>query len=209
MVVCSIFPGEKLSLFVLLFGQFWFHAFHLVLYTNRFTTEEFSYNLALYTHMASIVLMAANGSTCTQSPGYQACRSVLDCPTTQIHAFRIFAIGTSVSQFLMAMQFLRVSQIYAARYWSFVYAGCNLFNSTLWVVAAFIAKSSTFRIAIASISLAVYVAVELLTKRKEIFLNTLLPSHFARRMRKFAIVMLTQLLAGVIQPRFNYPVDIW
>eukprot|EP01138_Halocafeteria_seosinensis_P012459 gb/GECG01012731.1/.p1 GENE.gb/GECG01012731.1/~~gb/GECG01012731.1/.p1 ORF type:complete len:408 (+),score=38.92 gb/GECG01012731.1/:1-1224(+) len=206
---CS--TGEKLWVFVLMFGQFWFHAFQLVLYTNRFTTEEFSYNIALYLHMASNVIMAVNGSACTKTDieGQQLCMSVFDAPTSQLSAFRIFGVGSALAQALTAVQFFRVSRIYSARAWCYTYGFGNAINCLVWIVGIFAARSVSSRIMIGSFSLGIYVIVELFAKRREVFLNTLLPSHFALRMRKFAIVMLTQLLSGVIQPRFEYPADIW
>eukprot|EP01138_Halocafeteria_seosinensis_P011968 gb/GECG01012231.1/.p1 GENE.gb/GECG01012231.1/~~gb/GECG01012231.1/.p1 ORF type:complete len:584 (+),score=45.32 gb/GECG01012231.1/:1-1752(+) len=201
----------EFALFVLLFAQFWFHAFQLVLFSNRFTTEEFSYNLALYGHMAAIVIMAVNGSNCvpTEDGRDEICSSVFDVTSRYTHVFRVFAFGSIISQVLSGMQFLRASFIPEAKYWCYVYGVGNLLNALLWLLGMAVAHTEVAQCTVATLSFVIYALTEIIAKHGSIYLPTLLPAHYAVRTRKFASVMLTQVLSGIIQPRFSYHMEVW
>lgn len=159
-------------------------------------------------------MMAVNGSECSQhtvkgGSSTTVCHSVFDTPVNSLHRFRVFGLGAVASQVLVAIQFIRVARIPAARYWALVYAFANGLNAVVWIIGMGAAVSQHARIAIGSVSFAIYLLAEIVSKKESLYLRTLLPRHYTSRMKKFASLMLAQVLSGTIQPTFSYSVEVW
>ena len=222
---CSFGMG-MLSSFTLFFTFFW-NAYLMVIFTNRFTTgkfpglpnsislvlackemsalsEEFGFNLWMYASMACTAIMAVSALDCFGKNTH--CASILSTSNASDgHAsFPVFAAAAAVASALTGLQFTRTLYMARARKYSALYATGCFITAAVWVCAAIWAKSASAHVGLATAVCVFQLCVDVFSRVPGIQLHTRLPDHAAARFRKFGVVMLTQLLMGVLAPGATY-----
>lgn len=154
--------------------------------------------------MLGFALIASSSVTCDEATG--VCGSVLSRASLDagsLESFRTLCISTATCHVIMAVMYARGLCHKEASGFCQLYCGTNVLLACLWAVAA-AATGRDARVALVGAGTASLLLCEGLARTPALRLPTRLPSHLATRMRKFQIVSITQVFAGMAQPRLNY-----
>eukprot|EP00500_Bicosoecida_sp_ms1_P005391 CAMPEP_0203824196 /NCGR_PEP_ID=MMETSP0115-20131106/51213_1 /ASSEMBLY_ACC=CAM_ASM_000227 /TAXON_ID=33651 /ORGANISM="Bicosoecid sp, Strain ms1" /LENGTH=521 /DNA_ID=CAMNT_0050733235 /DNA_START=123 /DNA_END=1684 /DNA_ORIENTATION=- len=185
------------------FFPFYWLAYQVVMYSNRFLTDEWSHNGVLYMLMAVLVTMAVHTSGCDSDAQGKLlrCRSLF---TDNGADFPYFAAASSAGQAIVAALFWRARQAKEAKAWVTVQAIGAAVASLWWLVSWGTAKSAEDMRAMVALIIVVHIAAETMSKHPSYFLPTKVPGHLSARTRKFSIVMIATVVAGSVQPGDSY-----
>lgn len=193
--------------FVLLFMVRWVPHFASVVFSNRTKTEEFLANVTLYVLILCYTLMAVASTTCSGTGGAGQCHSILakgyEAPLT----WTVFCVALAACHAVHGIMFGRGMWHDAAGKFCRVYATGHGLIAMTWALGA-LAEVRSERLAVFASAIAVVCLMEVTSKLDGIFLPSAVPSHLSIRMRKFQIVGLTQVFAGLVQPRLEYSADM-
>jgi hypothetical protein len=194
--------------FAALFCSRFFLSLHMAVYSNRFKNEEFCDNITKAVMMLGFVMIATSSVRCDGS----VCRSILqtneDSGAVTDASFQVLCIATALCHLVLAGMYSRGCCKPKTASFCRVYSISNLILAVIWLGTSLV-QEDTPRLFMLAVVIVVLLLTEIVVRAPALYLRTSQAAHLSTRMRKFQVVSITQVFAGLAQPRLDYSVSLF